>query len=310
MIHETSVQHRNPQSLKITKCASELRRGDEIDAYSGGKTLKRCSVTRVRNESDRTHLTLKPPIGRTLALTFVSSTVVEVYGTTRQQERAIALAPVILDLLPELSSWSLAGIKTAYKERHGGSGQSAVALACELLTQSGQLIRRDRSGKPAYRRPLPMQHGLLVVELPGTKSERYGWIVGSQIMQSRVRVPLIRWVDGSQSVAPEERLEPLGGGHPAIEKIRIAQAVARGERPEGFVELSCYLCQKIAREVKEGRIDGGTLLAIADEWGWDTEPYQSQPWRMRNAILDRLELYHPSWKRGIPTFVEQQEVAV
>lgn len=287
----------------------DLRVGNEIDAYYL-KSSKRCQIIKIRKDSDRVRLALKPvTIGKIFNATFIASAPVWIYSTSYVVERAQAIIPNLLEILPpEEPSWTLDGIKLVYRKQFGKAPNKIVlTTACDLLTEAGRLIKRERGKCSAYRRPLPCRIEMPVVELPRTKSERFGWIVGSQIMKATGKAALIvHWLDGSQTAAAEERLEPLKGNLLALRKVRIAQAIARGEFPDGFVEIPQGLIWQIAEQAKVHRITTETLLAIAETLNWSLDSYKDRSSDLRHAILDYLDLYHPNWRRGIVRILEQQ----
>lgn len=301
---DTSVSQCNeatslPQDRRQRIPASDLKTGNEFDWYFSGKNEKRCRVLKVRRDARTTSLVVKPITqSKPHRVELLNTAPIQIYLESYETEKGRAIAPFVLQVLTEgQPSYSLGSIKILLKESGHATMPRFIAAACQQLTQCGELIERHRAGKPVYRKPLPQRTGLHVVELPGSRSERLGWVTRWQAMWGGRVAPVVCWVDGTESLASEQHLEPVTGGKDAL-KIRLAQQIAEGDRPVDFVEIPRYLLMELYQTPKRDgtyQINPEVLKQIGELIGIDTGG-RFITGENRNRIFDYLELYYPSYK--------------
>jgi hypothetical protein len=273
------------------KTFGELKRGDEIYLFCGGRTQQRMQVVNIIRDGNRVYLKIKPThINRYTTVCFVEYAPVEVCCRSHLVERATRYEPQVLSVIqPGMPSMTLQEIRLLIKANFGSAHPQSVSQACLQLTDQGQLIQRARHGYATFRRPLPQVINLPVVELQGTKSARAGWVVqfGKRLM--------VQWVDGIKSLSDEALLEPLVDNPVLLRQVQIAQTFAAGETPDGFIPVPAQLVVELSRQKQAGQLQQETLLEISKALniaeGWH--------WRLRNQILDYLDLYYPGWQRGV-----------
>lgn len=276
------------------KTFGELKRGDEIYLFCGGRVQQRMQVANITREGNRVYLKLKPPhINRYSTVCFVDYAPVEVFSHSYHEDLAVRYQQQVLAVLPPgVPCQTLQSIRLLIRERFGTAHAQGIRLCCERMAKEGKLVQKVSYKHAAFRQPLPQTPNLPVVELFGTKSQRAGWIVERVTTRSVTR-PLVQWVDGTRSLSDEALLEPVAGNYFLQQQIRIAQVFAAGGVPEGFVAIPVHLIAELAQQVRLGQMQQPTILAIGEVLGLE------HCWQSRNQILDYLDLYYPGWRRGV-----------
>lgn len=179
--------------------------------------------------------------------------------------------------------------------------KSDVQATCNRLAERGVLVRRGVGvgGLRSYRLPLELKPGLMVIENPNTLSQRCGWIEEMKILRTTgEEKPIVRWLSGLRSFSSDELLEPVEDVT-LRERIKVAQAVARGETPEGFVEIPWYVLSDLilpADSRGKSRINTEMLLEVAKLLGLLKPDAVQISGTTHNRCIDYLDAYYPDWR--------------
>lgn len=182
---------------------------------------------------------------------------------------------------------------------------SRIRSTCVSLAKEGALVQRKRGSQNIYRRPLPREEGLPVVDMLGFPSERIGWIKEWKTnKQSGKTHPIVQYIDGTWAFSTEERLDPVAGGY----RLTWIEQIRSGNIPE--LPSTAWVPSELIRECRQrsahDTVPGAVMQAIATHLGIcdGREGYGRQA---RVATVEHLDHFYPGWRYGFNVHDQRQE---
>lgn len=297
-----------PQSQQTTP-AYLLRVGSEFDTYHQAR-LKRCRLVKPPLiEGNRVRLTIVPvtqPYDRKrIVVTYGLESRFQVYPEpyvckAERTSLEIYIADILHVLSPTcgpLTARQILDRCKAYKPNIAYR-KVLVVEACNELVRRGALLKGSCEGVNVFRLPLPKDSGFPVVELPGKRSERIGWIVAWKGDN-----PIVRWLEPGYfcSLSHEGLLQPL------TDRFKLQQIKIARDKLEQGLQPPIPVPELLLQQLYQSLLDSPrrtiynnslALIEIASVLGLRSDSRPSLSYNVRSQTISYLDLYYPNWRKG------------
>ncbi len=292
----------------VFKPYSELRVGDEINAYCG-KKYQRCKILQRLDDGEFIRFTLSlatRSFSRDIVKTrFLSTATAEVYRErTPTPKQLLELHQEwLLEIIQPGRIYTLLELTDAIAARLGRrTTKYNISKAGKALVKQKRLYQRKVGTSVGFRAPLPREAGFPVVEFAGKPSEKLGWIAGWRYFHATKSLqPVVHYLDGFEGFSNEERLDPATGGQ--ARRIEVARLRFEGKSVEGVVEISDLLLLELREGWGERKTRNEVMAHIARLLGFlkphDTDFVGIKKAEAWNKTLTYLETYYPDWQQGM-----------
>jgi hypothetical protein len=296
------------QQETLTKPITCIEINDELNAFINRK-LQRCRVIDKKLEGEIIRLELEP-IARWFRRfkgwkRFDSSATVEVYRdrTPKVYSRSQKIQTVLLNHLNPYRMYGRDELQEMVNFYGVEANKATISQALLILVKAKQLYQfaGTRKNPSKFRLPTPNIEGFPIIEFEGKESRRLGWLVERRLMRSsNIFQPVIHWLDGSESFASEERIEPVTGVERKQVEIAYQRYSEQSEQASRIIpDRLIYDLYKALAENRRGD-RAYALLAISQHLGLLPPHLKRMVGEdVGNKVLTYLDLYYPGWRTGI-----------